>query len=388
MDLSDLLTPQLNAARAAEMPSLLFEALRANVAATSMRLLLVDLEERSLQPCATAGPDADRLSGAFRTDHSIHGGVYATGTPARLDLEGMPALIVPVSVRAERIGVLEVTFDDDPPADAESALVSFGLLLGYLLAVSEGWSDEFVIARRRTEMALAAEIQWNVLPRAACSAGGVSIVGALEPAYAVGGDGYDYAFGERHVAAALFDAMGRGIRASRAMAFGIAAYRNARRRNLSLEEQARSIHGEMWEFFATEGFLTGQLLAIDVASPEESLIVNAGHPLPVIQRGAANATVVELEAQLPFGVPLPNRLQPQALPLSRGDRLLLYSDGIVEARPEGGEQLGERRLLSLMDELRGLGPREAARNVISAVRAHRAGDLTDDATLLVVDIGA
>jgi serine phosphatase RsbU (regulator of sigma subunit) len=89
---------------------------------------------------------------------------------------------------------------------------------------------------------------------------------------------------------------------------------------------------------------------------------------------------------MPFGVPFDNPVRTQPLELSSGDRLVLYSDGVTEARPDAGEPFGLANLVPALQEVRRAPAREAARRVIRQVRAHRAQELADDATVLVLDI--
>ena len=76
--------------------------------------------------------------------------------------------------------------------------------------------------------------------------------------------------------------------------------------------------------------------------------------------------------------------------LEPGDRLLLYSDGILEARNAHGEFFGEHRLADFTRraELAGLPAPETLRRLTAAVLAHQGGQLQDDATLVLVDWSA
>jgi serine phosphatase RsbU (regulator of sigma subunit) len=302
-----------------------------------------------------------------------------------VEIDGHQAILSPVAARRERMGVLEVLFDRPTTGDIEAAVSTSGLLLGYLITAADGWTDEFHVARRRKDMTLAAEIQWNLLPLAAVSADRASLACALEPAYEVGGDAFDYSYGRRLITIGIFDAMGRGVNAARASALGVAAFRNGRRCGRDLADQARFIHEALVDRFDQSGYMTGQLLAVDLDDPQESLIVNAGHPTPLLQRGG-DIERLELEVDLPFGMPFENRLIAQPLELRKGDRLVLSSDGMVEARPDGGTPFGDSRLMESAQRLQGVAPREAARKLVAEVRAHRAGELTDDATLIILDL--
>jgi serine phosphatase RsbU (regulator of sigma subunit) len=182
----------------------------------------------------------------------------------------------------------------------------------------------------------------------------------------------------------IFDAMGHGVEAARLAALAISAHRNVRRRGDGLHRQALGIHEVLSG--RAQGFVTGQLGAIDLADPSRSAIVNAGHPAPWIQRGSEEPRRVRLGVDLPFGVPFPNTLEPQPLELLPGDRLVMFSDGVTEARPDGGQPFGEDQLARGLHALRSVSPREAARRLIAMVLAHRAADLADDATVLVLDV--
>ncbi len=367
------------------MPTLL-DQLSDAVGAVGVRLLIADVEARRFEMREGLAAGEVPRSQEIEIDGSVHGRAYTDGVLERTAIGGSPVVITPVTARHERQGVLEVTLAEHPTDEDADAVETTGVLLGYLVTAGDLWTDEFHFARRRREMTLAAEIQWSLLPLAAFESRDVSVAGALEPAYEVGGDAFDYACGYDDLTLGIFDSMGHGLRASRLSALCVSTFRNARRAGRPLEEQAARIHETLRPGFETEGYTTGAILRVDLRSPGDSVVVNAGHEHPFIQRAGAGAVQLPLEAEVPFGMPFDTQRRVQRLPLQSGDRLTLFSDGIVEAQPDGGAMYGLDALTQLLDGARNLPPREVARLITQAVRDHRAADLQDDATVVILDL--
>jgi hypothetical protein len=380
------LLPELNAAGPGDITATLLAALEPSIGAIDVRLLIADMEEQHLDVRAELQASRGSIHGSADMQGSVQGDVYRTGETRSASLDGQPTIVAPVTARGDRAGVIEVRVKDEPDDGALRICRDVGVLVGYLITAADRWTDEFHFARRRRTMSLPAEIQWSQLPLAAFSSREIAVAGALEPAYDVGGDSFDYACGMSAMAAGIFDAMGHGLTAARLSAFGVATYRNARRRGDDLEGQARAIHEAVRDCFEREGYMTGQLWSIDLLAPENTTVVCAGHPHPILQHRSATPELRPLRGGLPFGVPFDNVVRAEPFPLEPGDRLTMFSDGIIDAMPDDGEEFGLESLRSVLAETRSAPPREAARRIIRAVRLHRAADLVDDATVLIVDI--
>jgi serine phosphatase RsbU (regulator of sigma subunit) len=72
--------------------------------------------------------------------------------------------------------------------------------------------------------------------------------------------------------------------------------------------------------------------------------------------------------------------------LRSGDRLVLFTDGLTEARNENDEEFGEERLLSLLRSVKSPGATELQQEITRAVNEFSQGDLGDDMTMIVVAI--
>jgi hypothetical protein len=385
--LGDLLA-RLNEAGPAQVGPALLSVLNREIGATGVRLLFADVEERVLIAWGEAGERVQLTPSRTAVEGSVHGQVYLTGRSYRGRVEGEAAVVAPIVARSERIGVVEVRLAVEPDDRAEELVSDAGLMAGYFVLAGDRWTDEFQVARRRRDMSLAAEYQWSLLPLAAFSTPNVSLAGALEPAYDIAGDSFDYSFGRYHLIGGIFDAMGHGLDSAALSAIAITSFRNARRAGRELEEQARFIHQSVESLRGGSSFVTGQLLNIDLLDPGRSTIVNAGHPVPFMQRAGEAAYRPELGVDLPFGMPFETDRREQRLALTSGDRLTLFSDGVIEARPEDGEPFSEARLGRELEARRSLSPRETARQIIMEVRRHRGAELVDDATILIIDVSA
>jgi serine phosphatase RsbU (regulator of sigma subunit) len=365
-------------------PFRLLEVARGYLAAAekveAVNLLLVDYGQELLSPFgAYQGPPL----GQERVDQGEAGLAYQTQATrvGRVQL-GWRAC-VPVTLGGERFGVLDVRVDAEPRAGLVAELERVAMALAFALAAAGRATDEVELARRGRPLSLPAEIQWELLPRSALTAPEYVVAGALEPAYDVGGDTFDFAAQPQALAVSVTDAMGHGLQAALLAGLTVAALRNARRRRAGLLEQVDQANRALHAQFGGERFVTGQVLRLDVPGGTGAA-VNAGHPLPRLVRGG-RVEPVGLDPDLPLGVDPETIYRVQPLQLEPGDRLVLLSDGVLEAAPEGGAAYGASRLDEVLRVSWEVAPYEVARLVVGEVIAHRAGDLADDLTVICLD---
>ena len=270
------------------------------------------------------------------------GRCFQTQTVVSADTDQGWRVWSPLRERAERIGVLELGFtqmDDETMRLAED----LGRLVGHLVRTAGRYTDVIEMRRRRQLMNLPAEMQWDMLlPPLAFQSPEVAVAGVLEPAYEVGGDAFDYALNGDQFFFAILDAMGHGLRSTVASALTLAGYRYGRRRGLELAELARQIDEALVSEFDGDTFVTGHLVRLDTATGELTW-VNAGHPDPLLIRGSKIVAELHAEPCLPFGLGV-KVAEIGRTSLEPDDRLLFYSDGVIEARPRPGVHFGLERL--------------------------------------------
>ncbi|MGX5655930.1 PP2C family protein-serine/threonine phosphatase [Geodermatophilus nigrescens] len=292
---------------------------------------------------------------------------------------------IPLLDGVERLGVVELVFPSAPATDVQEDLTALIALTAELIVVNDAYSDVFSRLRRRKVLSLAAEIQWDLLPPLTFGTERVVITGGLEPAYDIGGDTFDYAVNGDVADLMVLDAVGHGLPAAVLASVAVGAYRHARRSQLDLPDISRHVNDAISSQFGASQFATGVLARLDLASGRLRWI-NAGHPEPLILRGTAVIRPPACPPSRPFGL---QDAAPECCEfrLEPGDRLLLYTDGITEARSPQGDFFGEARLTGFLSAAAAGGDRapETVRRLMRRVLLHQADQLQDDASLVMLE---
>jgi serine phosphatase RsbU (regulator of sigma subunit) len=293
---------------------------------------------------------------------------------------------VPFLDGTERLGVLRVTTaaDDD---QTHTAMQSLAALMALIMVSKRENSDSHARLIRSSEMNVAAEMQWHLMPPRSYSDGRVMIAGAMEPAYQVAGDAFDFATADEVVHLAIFDAMGHDTAAGLAANLAVAACRNHRRQGASLARIGEAIEQVLTEQFADKGrYVTAILAHLDTGTGRLSW-VNHGHHPPVIIRGHRWSSTVHCPPAYPLGVDLGPGATVCREQLQPGDRLVLYTDGITEARSPGGQEFGLDRFLDFLirQHADGLPVPETLRRLRHRILDYHGGTLGDDATVLILE---
>jgi serine phosphatase RsbU (regulator of sigma subunit) len=348
--------------------------------ASSARMLVADYSLTSLQQLGNDGPTGPRE----QVDGTLAGRALISAEVVVSPSDPGSRVFVPLSEGSERLGVLELTH----PAwsdDVRSRLDPVVRILVLLLISKRRYTDVVLRSRRSEPLSPAAELQWDLLPPLTCSSGDVSVSGILEPAYSIGGDSFDYALNPAGLEFAIIDAVGHGMPAVLLAVTAINSLRNARREGVDLEA-AYMTTGELLDAqFGNAAFVTGQLGSLTLETGDLSWI-NAGHPLPLLVRDRTLVGELQCAPSLPMG--LGGKVTEIATEhLQSGDRVLFYTDGVVETRSPDGELFGVERLADLLVRatLDDVYPAETVRRLSSSIMAYNGAGLSDDATLMVID---
>ncbi|MFC0864542.1 PP2C family protein-serine/threonine phosphatase [Sphaerimonospora cavernae] len=303
------------------------------------------------------------------------------GSPA-----GPRRLWVPMLDGAERIGVLGVTVPMDDEINRSRAQW-LGTMVALLVESKRDRSDSHARLVRTCPMALSAEVLWNLVPPETLVNDRVVISVALEPAYNVGGDVFDYAIEENTAHLSIFDAMGHDAAAALTATIAVGSYRNSRRRGLDLVTASEAVDEAIADQLGGDRFATGILATLDIDTGWLTWINRGHHPPLILRQGRRVATLDEAPPAPPMGMALGLSGELARYQLEPGDRLLFYTDGIIEARNPEGEPFGMERFTSFVirREADGVSAPETVRRLIVSVLDHQQGVLQDDATVLLVE---
>jgi hypothetical protein len=325
---------------------------------------------------------------------SLHSSGNQAGPEAAEESQGGLLAWLPLLDGTERLGLLAVTVHD--PAHLEPAspmlrrLRRFASLVAEIIVAKTMYGDTIVRLRRTQQLNLAAEIQWSLLPPLTFGSTDVTIAAGLEPAYRVAGDSVDYAVDTGIARLAVFDGMGHGLSSAQLVNLVVNAYRHARRAGHGLTETIRRVDTAVTEIFHGETFCTGVFAELATDSGEFRW-VSAGHLEPLLLRDGRLVRSLSTAPVLPLGLAdgfpgIRDSADVGVEHLQPGDIVMLYTDGVTEARSPDGEFFGIDRLVDLVTRnlAAGLPAPETLRRVIRALLEHQHDALDDDASLLLV----
>jgi serine phosphatase RsbU (regulator of sigma subunit) len=226
-------------------------------------------------------------------------------------------------------------------------------------------------------------MQRSLLPRSVPKLQGLELGDAYESSarVEVGGDVYDYMeLGDGRLAVALGDVTGHGIEAAADMAMAKFVFRSLAREHPEPGDFLQSANEVVVGEIAAGKFITLIYMLID--GKGEVAAAGAGHPPSRII--GADGSVTGLEARgLVLGIEPAQHYEEVRATLDVGGAVVLYTDGVIEARRDG-ELYGVERLDRLLSERRDLSANELAQVVLDDCRAFARGELADDCAVVVV----
>ncbi|MER0449815.1 PP2C family protein-serine/threonine phosphatase [Streptomyces sp. Edi4] len=345
-------------------------------------IYLTDLQQRCLVGLTDGLETLD-------IDTSVAGWCYRNVSQRIEDVRtGLLRVWLPVVDGAERLGVLGVRTRSVDAVRLRRCRMLTGIV-AMAITSKRAYSDSFARRARTERMQLPAEMLRAFLPPRTIGNAHVVSTAVLEPAYEIGGDAFDHSLTQSTLHATILDAMGHDLASGLTTSVALAGCRNARRAGAGLPDLVETIDQALAQWLPDQ-YCTGILTQLDLASGVFSWC-NCGHPPPVLIRdGRVVEGALERTAQPPMGLPARFSDDPRAiheLALWPGDRVLLYTDGVTEARTPGGGEFGMDRFTDsiILATAAGELPAESLRRLIHSILDAEDSDLRDDATLLLIE---
>ncbi len=248
---------------------------------------------------------------------------------------------------------------------------------------AEGLDGEKGISSR--EMLEARDVQRGLLPNGIPQFPGFEISSAWRPARVVGGDYFDVFQLNRYQAAlCIGDVSGKGLAGALLMSNLQAAVRATAREAPDPRTLCERLNHLIRANIAADKFITFFYGLLDV-SRRTLTYANAGHNAPVLVR--ADSSILRLDQGGPvLGVfPEPQYARGK-VHLAPGDRLVLFTDGLVEATNSFNDEFGEEQLIKMLVERRSLAARPLLDRAMKAASRFCNGHFEDDATLVVTAV--
>lgn len=368
------------ALRSAE-PEALPEALRSALLAMGVREVEVHLADyglRLLSPLGGAGS-------AVPVYDSVQGRAFASQEPQfQQPGDGTMVVTVPVTVRGDRHGTLTVRLPaDGAEREAVEQLLAVARLLGHEIVVADRDTDVYRQARRATRLTLAAETQWQLLPGRSHRRREYALGAQLEPAYAIRGDGYDWATTSTDLTLTVVNGMGEGMTAALLTSLALNALRNARRAGIGLADQAALTDQAVYAEHRGDLYVSALLLSFEYETGTVS-VVDAGSPQIWLRRGRTVERIA-VEPQLPLGMFEESAYAAHRFQVLPGDRLVIVSDGVHATLSPVGEAYGDRTLQRSVSSSGLLPAAEVPTAILRELSAHRSADADDDAVVVCLD---
>lgn len=270
-----------------------------------------------------------------------------------------------------------------------AAITSPGGKVDNIVAVYRDISEQKELekyALMQREMDIASGIQTSLLPRESLTTKGLTVQARQQQARNVGGDWFDYWTTGDHVYLVIGDASGQGVGAALFASMAMSALRVEAREHEQIIEVMEHVNRSLYMGNRSDSFVTVFFGVLDLSTRTLSYS-NAGHEEPLCV-GATDRVAEPLgsSARSLMGIFARANLDVSTRELKPGDRLVLFTDGVIDAPSSKGKLFGLKRLNRLVSAHRDRPADEFIDLLLSTVLEFCNGEPRDDMTVMVCDI--
>ncbi len=235
------------------------------------------------------------------------------------------------------------------------------------------------------ELDIAASIQSALLPEGSLENEAVKVVAHMEQARIVGGDWYDYWVDGDRLVVVVGDAAGSGIPAAMLATLAMSAVRAEAVDRRDPLEVMRKANKALYPHRLEDRFITILYGELDLRTLRFRY-VNAGHNDPYLIRRGGEVVTLPSERRTILGAFESMDLQVEEVDLEPGDRVFLYTDGVVDCRDSRRRPFGEKRLRRFLKEAGSRSAEAFLNELVEVLRRFCGAAMEDDFTLLLCDV--
>lgn len=302
-------------------------------------------------------------------------------------------LVVPILSNSRSFGAIYLVNDLVNAFEDVSvqAVVNFAEQAGIALENAQLIKNSIEVERYQEQLKIAKEVQSKLLPAQLPESPKVVFAALSENAYEVGGDYYDVTpYGDHRFRVAIGDVSGKGTTAAFYMAEIKGIFHALVQLDLSVQQFISTANHALAECLQQGFFVTLTYLEIDTEQRQIELL-RAGHTPTLLYRQSQDCLEYLRDGTLGLGIlrnhSFDNYLtEPTRIAYEPGDRLVLYTDGILEARNTDGDEFGYDRFQELVRTHVQDAPDMLAAAIVKAVKSFTNRELDDDYTVLIISL--
>jgi serine phosphatase RsbU (regulator of sigma subunit) len=251
------------------------------------------------------------------------------------------------------------------------------------------FKEALVKLRMEKDLSMARDVQMSMLPATCPKVDGYQIAASSTPVREVGGDFYDFIMmGKDKTGMVIGDVTGKSVSGALVMSASRSVFRMLSEEELSVSERMMRANQRLKKDVKT-GMFVALLFAVLNSANRTLTLCSAGQTQPIhLSAKTGEAKLIETEGDtVPLGILEDANYQETEIQLSVGDRLLFYTDGIVEAMNVQEEIFGFERLIDVVQESKFLDADSLLKKILTRVNEF-AGHASqhDDLTLIAVRV--
>lgn len=285
-------------------------------------------------------------------------------------------------------------FDHRPLARSSDEIGIVSRLLGDMaLGLKSAQSVWLENQGRKHDLDIAKEIQENLLPKHVPRIAGYDVSAYYSPSKEVGGDYYDFFLVDKtHLGMVCADVSGKGIPGSMVMMMAKALVSYEASDNLSPRDIFCKVNRTLAKDIKRGMFVTAFYMLLDIPTARLT-VASAGHNPLLLYRAATKQCIEVNPGGIALGFDKDGRLfernmKEEVIQLQRGDRAVIFTDGVTEAMSPTNEEFGEERMQAITIQCASKSSAEYLTTLVNAIQGHaQTDDQHDDITIVTLKVG-